>query len=514
MSSSNCSWVTRAINGPSPAPRQGHAAAVVDKKAYIFGGSSGSGFGGQHSESTSDPVYLNDLFVIKVGLQVTWERMQQLGDVPCARDGHTLSAVGTVLYLFGGSNYPESEECLEGLYAYDIGTLSWELCPTQGRQPKALGHTTAVVGDTLYIFGGIYRGNATNVLYMLNTGNLTWTPLQASGNPPSPRCDHACTVAGEKFYIMGGSGGEKLWYNDMHVFDTVTLRWEAVNVQGHRPHARSLHTICAHQSKDIYLFGGSNDVAKVTTPFDDVYKFSLSKLKWKKLQCSGTGPERRLGHIAVLVYGQLVIFGGMNDQKDFNDVCILQTRAALKHLPPEMTGNDTLSLSQSSSSDISGPLSTYELSIPVPAPYRPIFPTVTEPAKPADFEDVRASFVKRIEELFEDISTKYAELQTQKDALKNATEAFHEEKTAHIELYEKQQKELEEMIDKHRIENEQWINTRKQELQEERRQLELDKGQLLEDREKLRKEKEEFSEKIEAIEKIGNGANHVMNGSN
>ena len=31
------------------------------------------------------------------------------------------SALGSVLYLFGGSNYPESEECLEGLYAYDIG---------------------------------------------------------------------------------------------------------------------------------------------------------------------------------------------------------------------------------------------------------------------------------------------------------------------------------------------------------------------------------------------------------
>jgi len=45
--------------------RQGHAAAVVDKKVYIFGGSSGSGFGGQHDESTSDPVYLNDLFVLK-----------------------------------------------------------------------------------------------------------------------------------------------------------------------------------------------------------------------------------------------------------------------------------------------------------------------------------------------------------------------------------------------------------------------------------------------------------------
>ena len=29
-------------------------------------------------------------------------------------------------------------------------------------------------------------------------------------------------------------------------------------------------------------------------------------------------------------------------------------------------------------SDTSGPLSTYELSIPVPAPYRPIFPAITE----------------------------------------------------------------------------------------------------------------------------------------
>ncbi|XP_068676602.1 kelch domain-containing protein 3-like [Montipora foliosa] len=511
MSSSSCCWVTRGTTGPSPAPRQGHAAAVVDKKVYIFGGSSGSGYGGQHSETTSDPVYLNDLFLLKVGLQVTWERLQQLGDIPCSRDGHTLSAVGSVLYLFGGSNYPESEECLEGLYAYDIGTVSWELCPTQGRQPRVLGNSTVVVGDTLYIFGGIYRGEATNELYMLNTGNLTWTPLRASGKPPSPRCDHACTVIGEKFYIMGGSGGHKLWFNDLHFFDTVTLRWETVNVCGQIPHARSLHTICAHHSKDIYLFGGSNDKAKVTTPFDDVQKLSLSKLKWKKLHCGGSGPEKRLGHTAVLIYGQLVIFGGMNDQKDFNDVCILQTRAALKHLPPEMTGINNFSSSQSS--DILGPLSTYDLSIPVPAPYSPILPAKTKPAKPQDFENEKASFLKRVEELFEDIANKYAELETQREALKNSAEAFHEEKKAHIELYEKQQKELEELIEKHRNENEQWIASHKEKLREERRQLEQEQRQLLEDRDKLRKEREEFKEKIEAIEKLGNGDTHRMNGS-
>ena len=52
------------------------------------------------------------------------------------------------------------------------GTLSWELCPTQGRQPKVLGHSTAVVGDTLYIFGGIHHGIASDALYILNTGKL------------------------------------------------------------------------------------------------------------------------------------------------------------------------------------------------------------------------------------------------------------------------------------------------------------------------------------------------------
>lgn len=34
------------------------------------------------------------------------------------------------------------------------------------------------------------------------------------------RCDHACTVIGEKFYIFGGSGGENIWFNDLYYFDS------------------------------------------------------------------------------------------------------------------------------------------------------------------------------------------------------------------------------------------------------------------------------------------------------
>ncbi|KAK3755606.1 hypothetical protein QZH41_017600 [Actinostola sp. cb2023] len=157
---------------------------------------------------------------------------------------------------------------------------------------------------------------------------------------PVSRCDHDCTVIGEKFYICGGSGGEAVWFNDIYCFDTVTLVWYYINAQGHLPHPRSLHTICAHHDKDIYLFGGANDSpsCKTRSPFGDVFKFSLSKMKWKKVHCEGPSPDRRLGHTACIAYGQMIVFGGMNDEKDYNDLAILQTRAAAKQLPPVMAG--------------------------------------------------------------------------------------------------------------------------------------------------------------------------------
>ncbi|XP_031574468.1 rab9 effector protein with kelch motifs-like [Actinia tenebrosa] len=483
----SCTWIKRESYGAAPAARQGHAITLVGKSAYIFGGSSGSGYG-EHVNGNTDPVYLNDLFHLKVGLQVTWERMRQLGDIPCGRDGHTLSSVGSVLYLLGGTNYPEADECLEGLYAYDVGTLSWEQCPVQGYQPRALGQSTAAIGDTLYVFGGIYRGEARNTLHMLNTGNLTWTTLKTSGHPPTPRCDHACTVIGEKFYIFGGSGGENIWFNDLYCFDSVTLVWYFINAQGHLPHPRSLHSLCAHHDKDIYMFGGANDSSslKSRSPFGEVFKFSLSKMKWKKLHCEGTPPERRLGHTAVMVYGQMIVFGGMNDEKDYNDIAILQTRAAAKQLPPGMS--DALDESTSSFQSVPGPQTSYDTNVPIPAPYETLMPSLNEPAKPPNFDTVKVTFIQRIEDIFEDLSSKYAELETQKSALQSSIDSFQEEREANIEQYHKQQKELEEMLQRHKQENEEWIRGKKEELDEEKAKLDQEKA-------KLAKEQQEFEEK-------------------
>ena len=41
--------------------------------------------------------YLDFMLVFTVGLQVTWERLRQLGDSPVGRDGHTLRLVQSEL---------------------------------------------------------------------------------------------------------------------------------------------------------------------------------------------------------------------------------------------------------------------------------------------------------------------------------------------------------------------------------------------------------------------------------
>ena len=53
-----------------------------------------------------------------------------------------------------------------------------------------------------------------------------------------PRCDHAAAVVDRKMYVMGGSGRDDLWYNDLHVLNLDTLEWRVVETKGVSPKPR------------------------------------------------------------------------------------------------------------------------------------------------------------------------------------------------------------------------------------------------------------------------------------
>lgn len=73
-------------------------------------------------------------------------------DVPFHRYGHSAVLWKHSVYIWGGRN--DSSGACNTLYCYDSQTGLWSRPAVNGRLPeKRDGHTAAIVGDEMYIFG-------------------------------------------------------------------------------------------------------------------------------------------------------------------------------------------------------------------------------------------------------------------------------------------------------------------------------------------------------------------------
>lgn len=60
---------------------------------------------------------------------------------------------------------------------------------------------------------------------------------------------------------------------------------------------------------NIYIFGGKNDA----TRYNDLWSFSLTDYKFKRLSDEGELPAVRNGHSMNYFDGKLYVFGGIHD---------------------------------------------------------------------------------------------------------------------------------------------------------------------------------------------------------
>lgn len=60
---------------------------------------------------------------------------------------------------------------------------------------------------------------------------------------------------------------------------------------------------------NIYIFGGKND----TTRYNDLWSFSLTDFKFKRMSDDGELPAVRNGHSMNYYDGKLYVFGGIHD---------------------------------------------------------------------------------------------------------------------------------------------------------------------------------------------------------
>jgi N-acetylneuraminic acid mutarotase len=218
--------------------------------------------------------YINDLYWLNPNnLQTNWQIVAVDNTLP-QRNGHTCTAVGGSLYVFGGWN---QTTYFNDLWIFDVsalylqGEVIWMQSAALGPASRD-GHSAVEYGGELILFGGFWHdvtygpevSCATepciwfNDLWAYSTIGSKWTQLYPGppGVLPSPRYGHVAEVVGENMYVFGGYGPQLTALNDMWAYSFAFNIWQQLKPTGSIPSPR-YNSASWVVGEAIYVFGGN-----------------------------------------------------------------------------------------------------------------------------------------------------------------------------------------------------------------------------------------------------------------
>ena len=128
-------------SGDVPSPRHGHRAVLTGTTLLIWGGETDSGNNTQ-GQGDDDSIYLLnlgtlDLFECQDPRQLIraffvpesrkWARIKVPGPGPGSRHHHTMTLIGSKLFVFGGKS-PELRRSLNDIWALDLNSCTFAAC--------------------------------------------------------------------------------------------------------------------------------------------------------------------------------------------------------------------------------------------------------------------------------------------------------------------------------------------------------------------------------------------------
>jgi hypothetical protein len=260
---------------------------------------------------------------------------------PSPRVGHASLTLGNAFIVFGGDTKIEETDILDdNLYLLNTSSLKWTVAPPTGPRPSGrYGHTISTIGSVLYVFGGQLDDYFFDdlICYDLNTlqsENSHWTFIKPNSRSPPPRTNHTIITYQDKLYLFGGTDG-KLWYSDTWVYDPLANSWSSLECTGFVPAPCEGHS--ATIIGDImYVFGGRSAGGK---DLGTLSALKISARKWFSFQNMGPAPSPRSGHSMTAFGGhKILIMGGespeldpenpnayMNEEESNNVVYVLDT---------------------------------------------------------------------------------------------------------------------------------------------------------------------------------------------
>lgn len=303
-----------ADKGHEPSPREGHIATLVDgDKMLVHGGINDNQdcfndafiLVGLHKEIDQAQSEIRfdekgkisnqtELKIRQGKLQMLrWFKCEQQGDVPTARDSHSVAVVNSQIFMFGGQDL--NENLLNDLYKVNL---------SQSLVKKVLTKST---GETIDFLDREFT--------------LTWKHMSLNVTPDVPwpikRSSHSMNVFEDRFLVL--IGGETS--NDD------VLNGQAPKHKKQAPSGEQQHT----SQED-------SDMEPANKPLNDIWVYDVVLNKWKeitttvKVQTSFNSKkmrkifEPRMAHSSNVYEQYIVVFGGYNSQNNQyspNNICIL-----------------------------------------------------------------------------------------------------------------------------------------------------------------------------------------------
>ncbi|KAF8492369.1 hypothetical protein F5888DRAFT_909631 [Russula emetica] len=240
-------------SGNVPNPRYGHCAVLTSTILLIWGGFTNFSDQVMQNQAHDDSLYLLNL------VSREWTRLVIDGPGPGGRYYHTMTLVGSKLFVFGGRT---AKRRFNDIWALDLNSLNsnpfWESYePAIGNEkplPRA-AHVSVTTGDRIIIFGGRGGAHDFNDTWSFNISTRKWTELQCTGSIPSPRANHAAVLIDDVMYVYGGRSVGRTNLGDLTALNLSTHRWIAFQDIGSSPSGRSRHAMACDGTR-VFVLGG------------------------------------------------------------------------------------------------------------------------------------------------------------------------------------------------------------------------------------------------------------------
>jgi len=295
------SWTTKT---GLPSGRSDMSASTVADAIVLVGGCTGNqtfqGWGYGCEEVTAQTVVyspLDDTYAANVP------------DAPRTRYRHAAAAVGTKVYVIGGTNNQldadYNEVTIGEVDVFNTETMEWSTFPFNLPVPTTDG-AAFVVNNTIFYTGGYATPDytASNATWMLDLDASAWTKV---ADAPTHRGDHGAVTMDGVGYVFGGFShwdGFAKPVSDLETYNAATGEW---TVETNMPTIRGDKAAAVLHGRMHVIGGQTKTPENVDVPLKDVEVYDPVTATWEN---EGDIPSNRFRFTAASHDDNIYIFGG------------------------------------------------------------------------------------------------------------------------------------------------------------------------------------------------------------